>query len=163
MRVFSFFVKVKAKKPLCTLHTCHESSDPRCSRIEIGRRIVHIKAPISSFTAKAGIPLFTVPFLSLVFVLLPHPPQHNLSQAEWLFQTHFTATSLTNIPLPCVPPPLLSMWHVCDLSLSLWACGCEYINMCYDFQCWAVWKHLLSTWYKAVFCLGLSELLLIDV
>lgn len=147
---------------MCTLHTCHERSGPRRSRIEEGRRIVHIKAPIRSRAARAGIPLFTVPFVSLVFVLQPHPL---FGGTEWLFQTHFTATGLTNIPLPCVPPPLLSMWHVCDLSLSLslWACGCEYINMCYDFQCGVVWKHHLSTFYKAVFCLGLSQLLLIDV
>lgn len=118
VRVSSCFLWKLKQKVLYTLHTCHTSSNFRCSRIEIGRRIVHIKAPISSSTARAGVPRFTVPFFSLVFVLSPHPLQHHLSQTEWLFQTHFTATSLTNIPLPCVPPPLLSMWRVWPRSLS---------------------------------------------
>lgn len=131
---FQFLWKLKQK---VTLHTCHESSDPRCSRIEKGRRIVHIKGPISSSTAKAGIPLFTVPLFSLVFVLSPHPLQRHLSQAEWLFQTHFTATSLTNIPLPCVPPPLLSMWQVHDLSLSKFA------------SMW-VWVHKYVLWFSVL-------------
>lgn len=158
VRVFSFFVAV---------HAAHLSWElwSRRSRIENGRWIVHIKATIRSSPAKAGVSLCAVPFFSLGFVPSPHPPQHHLSQAEWLLQTHFTATSLTNSPPPCVPPPLPlpSMWHLCDLSLSLWGCGFEYINMCYDFLCWVIWKYLLSTLYKAVFCLSLSELLMIDV
>lgn len=74
---------------------------------------------IGSSTTRAGILRCTVPCFLLIFFLLPHPPQQHFSQVEWMFQKHFTAASLTNSLLLCVPPPLPlpSMWHVCDLSL----------------------------------------------